>query len=56
MQGHSKGPSWLHPVLCQPAGGHLIQSFQTGSLVIMDCLRLGPAILTEKLYLIELGL
>ena len=58
MQGRSKGPSWLHLVLCQPAGDHLTQAFQTGLLAIIDCLRLGLPILTEKargkFYLIRL--
>ena len=48
MQGRRKGPNRLHPVLCQPEGDHLTQVFQTGLLVIIDCLRLGPPILTEK--------
>lgn len=48
MQRHSNGPSWLHPVLCQPAGEHLTQGFQTGSLVIKDCLRLGTVIFTKS--------
>lgn len=45
MQGHSKGPSWLYPVLRQPAGEYLTQGFRTGLLAIIDGLRLHRSII-----------